>query len=122
MSFDFKKYMSAINYTKEMVFDPDDDYSSFLINRNFSYFPDTLFYAYDIASHSHLLPDSMHFLYWVDSIQSRKRYTKFHKKTDLKAVPAICWMYKVNKKHAENYLDCLSETEVKYIMDAYQNR
>jgi len=119
MSFDYKKYMDALNYTKEEVFDENDTYASFLVNRNFSYFPDTMLFAYEIAAYASYISDSMNYIYWINSIPKRKRYSKFGKTGVDKSVLAVSWMYNISKKKAEEYIQYMDESSINTILQEY---
>lgn len=124
LTFDFKKYMSALNYTKEMVFDPDDtSYSAFLVNRCFINYPDTVLHVVDIAMHSQYVPDSSNFIYWIGAIPKRKRYSKFPKQDKIEGVDAVSWAYNISKEKAIEYISYMDQKDVKRIIKDYtQNR
>ena len=77
--FDFIK---AINTTKENLFtDPqaNKDYSSWMVNRGLSQFPDTILYANEMNLHSGI-PEDWQFYFFLNSISKKKRFSKWHKK------------------------------------------
>lgn len=121
MSFDFGKYIGALSYTKEDVYQDNDTYIPFLVDRAFSYFPDTILYSYDIAMYSNQLDKRMNYLFWMMSIPKRKRYSKWDKKKTGKDIEAVSKIYNVSKKKAEEYVKCLTDEQLKEIMQEYDN-
>lgn len=55
------------------------EYNSFLINKNFSLFPDTLFHA-QMMNLNYDLSVKHQYLYMINSIRPRKRFEKWPKK------------------------------------------
>ena len=77
-------FLTAINYTKESLFDTEDemvqkDYVPFIINRCLSYFPDTIFHANEMNKLNHT-EKRLQFDYLRNAIRKRKRYSKWLKK------------------------------------------
>ena len=74
-------YLTAINQTKENL--PIDEsnnkeYVPFVVNKGLSYFADTILYANEMNS-LYLLDKTPQFLYLLNSIRPRKRFSKWHK-------------------------------------------
>lgn len=120
MSFDFGKYLNSLNYDKNYVFSKDDTYVSFIVNRNFTYFPDTVFYSVDISMHSQHIPDQMNYLYWFNSIPKRRRYTKFFKKERTKEIEALVWAYDISYNKAEEYYEWMDPDDVKSLVTSFE--
>ena len=121
MSFDFSKYLNSINYSKENVFDPDDEYVPFLVNRSMTYFTDTLMYAAEIGKHMEFSDDSTHYMYWLCSVSKRKRFSKWNKSQVSSDLSAISSIYNVSKEKAKEYESCLSQDEIAYIVKMYDS-
>ena len=74
--------LNSINYTKENLFeDPQSfkEYSSFMVNRGLSYFPDTILYANEMNRYSSI-PNDWQFFYFLNTIPKKKRFSKWSKK------------------------------------------
>ena len=111
-------FLNSINETKVDLFtDPqaEKDYSSFMINRGLSYFPDTVFYANEMNQHAEL-PKKMQFDFLMNSIPKRKRFSKWHKKeASTEQLIAIMACYKYNEERALEVLSILSNEQIKII-------
>ena len=121
MTFDFSKYLNSINYTKENVFDPNDEYVPFLINRSMTYFTDTLLLSNNIAKYSNFSDNSAHYMYWICSASKRRRFSKWNKTQVSNIVPAIVSIYNVSKKKAIEYEKCLTDDQKVHIMKMYKS-
>ena len=121
MTFDFSKYLNSINYTKENVFDPNDEYVPFLINRSMTYFTDTLLLSNNIAKYSNFSDNSAHYMYWICSVSKRRRFSKWNKTQVSNIVPAIVSIYNVSKKKAIEYEKCLTDDQKVHIMKMYKS-
>jgi hypothetical protein len=74
-------YLNAINQSKEnLIVDElsEKKYVSFVVNKGLSYFPDTILYANEM-NRLYLLDNKPQFLYLLNSIRPRKRFSKWHK-------------------------------------------
>jgi hypothetical protein len=108
--FDFAK---AAGHTKENIFDENtkNDYSSYMMNKIFSTYYDTILYANE-ANMFHNIPDEQNFNYYRGSLRSKNRYAKWvkpAKKDDLKLIQRL---YDCDLKIAEQYLELLSEDDI----------
>lgn len=79
------EYLNAINQSKEnmMVGTDNDDlaeklYDAYIVNKGLSYFSDTIFYANEMNG-CHLLDNKPQFLYLLNTIRPRKRFSKWFK-------------------------------------------
>jgi hypothetical protein len=74
-------YLNAINQNKEnLIVDElsEKEYVPFVVNKGLSYFPDTILYANEM-NRLYLLDNKPQFLYLLNSIRPRKRFSKWHK-------------------------------------------
>lgn len=113
--FDFIK---AINETKEDIFTaevPEKDYAPFIINRSLSFFPDTVLYANEMNRYSDI-PRKSQFLYYLNSIPKRKRYSKWFKKdAETKPLSLVMEYYGYSSEKAKEALKILSEEQLAVI-------
>lgn len=116
--FDFIK---AITETKDNLLvgtDNDElaekDYNPFIVNRGLSFFPDTVLYANEMNVH-HTLDKSLQFLFLLNSIRPRKRYSKWLKKEKVDAIEMIseCFGYSLAK--SKDVVNLLSDEQLKLI-------
>ena len=96
-------------------------YGQFMVNRILSCSPDTLYLA-DVANELDV-KDEVHYLFWHNVINKRKRYFKYpkNKKTDNDNVNLISKYYNVSKEKATEMVELLSEEQMKYIAESYLN-
>lgn len=111
-------FLNAINDTKVDLFvDPqaEKDYSSFMVNRGLSYFPDTIMYANEMNKYADL-DKKMQFDFYTNAIPKRKRFSKWHKKDlSTEKLKSIMFCYKYNEAKALEVMDLLSHDEITII-------
>ena len=75
------EYCNAINYTKKNIMIDDiteKAYSSYMVNRQLSYFPDTVLAANEM-NRNHHLDNRLQFDFFINIIRKRKRFSKWFK-------------------------------------------
>jgi len=103
------EYVKGINGNIDMTV--DGDYNQFIINKNFSMFPDTVLFANEMNTKH--VSDQMHYDYLVNSIRPRKRFKKWPKsaKTDDSLAWAIAEKYKYSYAKSVETLSILCEDD-----------
>lgn len=112
-------YIAAIGHTKvDMMEDEAGEkaYNAWMINKGFSYFPDTLEYANHMNMLYHL-DSRLQYEYLRNIIRPRKRFSKWAKKKEDKNVETIKLYYKCSDKKADEYLKILTPKQIKQIHD-----
>lgn len=116
-------FINAINDTKKNLFeDPQasKDYSSFMVNRGLSYFPDTVLYANEMNRHS-TIPEDWQFFFFLNTIPKKKRFSKWSKKDkETKSIQLVKEYYGYSNEKAKDALSVLSETQLKAIEEKLQ--
>ena len=112
-------FLTAINYTKESLFDTEDemvqkDYVPFIINRCLSYFPDTILHANEMNKFNHL-EKRLQFDYLKHAIRKRKRYSKWLKDETSKDLDLIKRSFNYSNRKAKEALSILSEEDIENI-------
>jgi len=111
-------FINAINDTKKNLFeDPQasKDYSSFMINRGLSYFPDTVLYANEMNLNSHI-PSEWQFSYLINKVTKKKRFSKWAKKdAETRAISLVKEYYGYSNERAKEALSVLSDEQLKII-------
>jgi hypothetical protein len=116
-------FLNAINDNKKDLFlDPqaEKDYSPFMINRGLSFFPDTVLYANEM-NRSVQLPNKWQFDFLKNSIQKKKRFSKWFKKdatTD--QLKLVMKHYNYSEKKAFEVLDVLTPLQIEEIRQSYE--
>lgn len=116
--FDFIK---AISETKEnLIVGTDNDelaeksYEPFIVNRGLSFFPDTILYSNEMNRHS-LLPKKAQFLYLLNTIRPRKRYSKWLKKEKMENAQVVSEYYGYSLPKAKEALRLLSADQIAFM-------
>jgi|TARA_R110000824_G_scaffold93915_1_gene227017 hypothetical protein len=112
-------FLTAINYTKESLFDTEDemvqkDYVPFIINRCLSYFPDTIFHANEMNKLNHT-EKRLQFDYLRNAIRKRKRYSKWLKDETSKDLDLVKRNFNYSNKKAKEALSILSKEDIENI-------
>lgn len=92
-------------------------YSSFLVGRHFSHFPDTVLYANEVNTIPGICP-KMHFDFLRNAMRPRKRYSKWAKKdnTSDEKITAVMTYYGYSRDKAVDALSVLNDAQVNDIM------
>lgn len=111
-------FINAINLSKKNLFeDPQahKDYSSFMVNRGLSYFPDTVLYANEMNIYSGI-PSEWQFSYLINKIAKSKRFSKWVKKdAETKAISLVKEYYGYSNERAKEALSLLSDEQLNII-------
>lgn len=117
------EFINAINDTKKNLFeDPQasKDYSSFMVNRGLSYFPDTVLYANEMNQHS-TIPVDWQFFFYLNTIPKKKRFSKWSKKDkETKSIQLVKEYYGYSNEKAKDALSVLSDDQLKQIEEKLQ--
>ena len=115
------EFVNSINNTKKnLIRECEDgsitekDYSSFLINKALSYFPDTLLYANELNMQPHL-DGIMQYEYYLNSIRKGRRFSKWSKPEIEEDLNLIAKYFNVSLKRAEEYQSILTKEQIEEI-------
>jgi hypothetical protein len=119
-------YVNSISSNKKnMMRGTDNDelgeksYQPYMVNKALSYYADTLLYANEMNRYSQL-DNKMQYEYLLDSIRPGKRFSKWSKKTEDKAVQAVSRYFSVSMKRAEEYVKVLKSEDIHKIIREIQ--
>lgn len=105
-------YIKAINAKKQM---PDfSGYVPFLVNRAYSYFPETILYANEMNMYSDI-PKEAQFAFYINSLSKAKRFSKWYKPKNNEDIEAICKYYNMSVFKAKEALNILTKEQIKLI-------
>ena len=115
------KYLTAINYSKEKLLDTDDrdwekKYPPFIINKGLSYFSDTVMYANEM-NRLHHASKHMQFSFFLNSIKSRKRFSKWLKSSKMRNLDVVKQYFGYSNKRAQEALSILTKEQIDYIKE-----
>jgi hypothetical protein len=109
-------FVGDITHKKKYLLDDENekDYSPFLTNRALSYHHDTVLLANEMNLASHIGHKLQHdFLF--HAVRSRKRYSKFMKKSTPAKIEVIKEYYGYSDAKAESVEDLISDEDIKHM-------
>lgn len=114
--------VNDISYKKERLI--TDDVSEklhvpFLVNRAFSYFPETIAYAQEMNIKPHL-DKKMQYDYLFNSIRKKKRYSKHFKKQMNSDIEAVQEYFDYGYEKAKQAAKVLTKDQLKQIKEKLQ--
>ena len=108
------EYANAINYTKKNIMVDDiteKSYSSYMINRQLSYFPDTVLAANEM-NRNHHLDNRLQFDFFINIVRKRKRFSKWHKPETVSDLEAVKKYYGYSNEKARQVLSLLTTDQI----------
>ena len=109
------EYANAINYTKKNIMVDDiaeKSYSPYMINRQLSYFPDTVLAANEM-NRNHHLDNRLQFDFFINIIRKRKRFSKWFKPEQISDLDVVKKYYGYSNEKAHQVLAILTTDQVK---------
>lgn len=94
--------------------DAEKAYAPYVVNRCLSYFPDTLLHANEM-NRLNFLDKKVQYDYYLRSIRSRKRFSKWFKREESKDIELIKQYFGYSDKKAREVLSVLSKDDIKNI-------
>ena len=86
-------------------------YNPFIINRNFSFFIDTVLYANEMNKHHHL-DNRLQFDFFINIIKKKKRFSKWMKPQDIENLELIKTYYGYSNDKAKSILSLLDNKQI----------
>ena len=108
------EYANAINYTKRDIMVDDiaeKAYLPYMINRQLSYFPDTVLAANEMNRH-HYIDNRLQFDFFINIIRKRKRFSKWFKPEQISDLETIKSYYGYSNEKARQVLHLLSTEQI----------
>ena len=111
-------FLTRINLSKHNIMEDDpmteNEYVPFVINRTFSYFPDTVMYANELNTRSHL-DNKLQFDYLLNSIRKKKRFSRWLKPEKDSDIDVIKEYYSCSYRKAQEIAQILSGEQLSLI-------
>lgn len=118
-----KEFTDSINYTKKPLLDNDEKaeklYPAYLVNKNFSNFTDTIFYANEMNCFWEL-DKKMQFDFLRLGIRKKKRFCPWTKRQNDDDVELIKQAYGYNNRKAEEVLNILGPGDLDKIRQSLE--
>ena len=108
------EYVNAINYTKKNIMVDDiteKAYAPYMVNRQLSYFPDTVLAANEM-NRNHHLDNRLQFDFFINIIRKRKRFSKWYKPETISDLDAVKKYYGYSNEKARQVLTLLSPEHI----------
>jgi hypothetical protein len=108
------EYIKAINETKKDIMVDDiaeKGYNPFIINRNFSFFNDTILYANEMNRFHHL-DHRLQFDFFINIIKKKKRWSKWVKPQDVENLELIKQHYGYSNEKAKSVLELFNNEQI----------
>lgn len=107
-------YLNAINTTKKDIMVDDvaeKAYTSFMVNRGLSYFPDTILFANEMNVHHHI-DHRLQFDFFINIIKKKKRFSKWAKPINIENLELIKEYYGYSNEKAKSVLSLLNGEQI----------
>lgn len=105
---------------KDIVEREEKKYPAFLINKYFSFLPDTIFVANELNQRSHLDNKLKHHFY-LHSLRKKKRFTKWLKTQEFQDLKFIQQVYECSSVKAKEYLQILTSDQILQLKETYHH-
>lgn len=108
-------FLNSINNTKDNLLKDEKlekDYLPFVINKCFSYFPDTIFYANRVNQMSHM-DKKIQYDYLLHSISKKKRFSKWTKPEKNEEIELVKQVFGYSDSRAREVIDLLPMDKIK---------
>ena len=108
------EYVNAINYTKKNIMIDDvaeKAYAPYMVNRQLSYFPDTVLAANEM-NRCHHLDHRLQFDFFINIIRKRKRFSKWFKPEQISDLDAVKIYYGYSNEKARQIITLLSTDQI----------
>lgn len=116
-------WVKAIGEDKRSLYEEGRvDYNPFMVNRAFSYYPDTVFYAQDMNLRHHLDNDIQH-SYLMGTIRRRRRFSKWAKPPPADpALEAISRLFDCGLARAKSIARLLNEDDLEELRSSVEKK
>ena len=111
-------FVNDINYKKENILTEDNEskYVPYVVNKSLSYFIDTIFQANEMNVR-HTVDKRLQFDFLLNSVRSKKRFSKWAKPETLESVEVIREYYGYSNDKAKDVASILSHHDINKIKD-----
>ena len=117
--YELKDYLNAINHQKIDLMDSDDEfwekkYPTYIVNKALSSFSDCILHANEMNKMHHL-DKRLQFQFFLNSIGSKKRFSKWLRSYKIKNLEYVKEYYGYNNEKARQALDILNDEQLERI-------
>jgi len=117
--YQLKHYLNAINHQKIDLMDSEDEfwekrYPTFIVNKALSSFPDCILFVNEMNKMHHL-DKRLQFQFFLNSIRSKKRFSKWLRSNKIKNLEYVKEYYGYSNEKARQALDILNDEQLEKI-------
>ena len=108
------EFVNAINYTKKNIMIDDiteKAYAPYMVNRQLSYFPDTVLAANEM-NRNHHIDNRLQFDFFINIIRKRKRFSKWFKPEEISDLETVKEYYGYSNEKARQVFTLLSPEHI----------
>jgi hypothetical protein len=113
-------FISAVSETKKDIIaenpEIEKDYNTYITNRGFGYFSDSVLYANEMNINSHI-PGVAQYYYYMSSLRKRKRRSPWYKLNKSEDQILVENVYNVRPEIAKQYLKVLKDDDLKKLRE-----
>jgi hypothetical protein len=118
MTYELKDWLNSINQSKLNIMDEDpsskSEYNPYVINRCLSGFVDTIMYSNEMNMNPQL-DKKLQYDFFLNSIRTRKRFSPWLRKEEIKDIEAIKSYYGYSNEKAKQSLSILNKEQIEHI-------
>ena len=110
-------FVNAINSSKKNLITDDvseKSYVPYVVNRQLSYFQDTVLLANEMNKH-HQLDNKLQFHFLLNTVRNRKRFSKWFKPQDESDLGVVKDYYGYSNDKARQALTILSRNQIEFL-------
>ena len=120
---ELKDWLNSINQTKKNLIDEDPslekDYSPYIINRIFSGHLDAIMFSNEMNQY-HFLPKKMQYDFLLNTLRSKKRFSPWLRKEEIKDIDCIKRYYGYSNEKAKQTLKILNKEQIDFIKSKFE--
>ena len=120
---ELKDWLNSINQTKKNLIDEDSslekEYSPYIINRIFSGHLDAIMFSNEMNQY-HFLPKKMQYDFLLNTLRSKKRFSPWLRKEEIKDIDCIKRYYGYSNEKAKQTLKILNKEQIDFIKSKFE--
>jgi hypothetical protein len=120
---ELKDWLNSINQTKKNLIDEDPslekEYSPYIINRIFSGHLDAIMFSNEMNQY-HFLPKKMQYDFLLNTLRSKKRFSPWLRKEEIKDIDCIKRYYGYSNEKAKQTLKILNKEQIDFIKSKFE--
>ena len=120
---ELKYWLNSINQTKKNLIDEDPllekEYSPYIINRIYSGHLDAIMFSNEMNQY-HFLPKKMQYDFFLNTLRSKKRFSPWLRKDEIKDLDLIKRYYGYSNEKAKQALRILSKEQLNFLRSKFE--